>query len=266
MEETKDIKNAVKEKYSKIAIGEITSCCSTDSCCGPSEYSAIGENYQQVDGYVEDADLNLGCGLPTQFAKITSGQTVLDLGSGAGNDCFIAMNETGPTGKVIGLDFSDEMVELARKNAHKINAENVKFISGDIESIPLDTNEIDVIVSNCVLNLVPNKHKAFAETFRVLKPGGHFSISDIVVKGELPDGFQEEAEEYVGCVAGAIPLGQYLSMLQETGFRDIEIQKLRAIDLPPALWRKYFSTEDQKHFLDEGSGIFSLSIFGQKPA
>lgn len=201
------------------------SCCGVGaSCYEPGdtekmiEFSVFADDYSNLKGYNEAADLGLGCGLPTEFAKIQKGQTVVDLGSGAGNDCFVARAETGETGQVIGLDFTPEMIDKARTNAKKLGFSNVRFIYGDIEAIPLEDNVADVVVSNCVMNLVPSKEKAYAETYRILKPGGHFSISDIVIEGELPEELKKAAEMYAGCVSGAIQKDDYLSIITKSGF------------------------------------------------
>src|SRR5205085_10044803 len=191
-----------------------SSCCgATSSCCGGEEvYNIMADDYSKLEGYNPDADLGLGCGLPTQFAKIKQGDVVIDLGSGAGNDAFIARHETGETGKIIGIDFSTPMIDRARKNNETRGFNNVEFRQGDIEHMPVADNTADVIVSNCVLNLVPNKEGVFKEIFRVLKPGGHFSISDIVLVGELPANIKNAAEMYAGCVAGAIQKDEYLQL------------------------------------------------------
>ena len=231
--ETSDYqKELVKEKYSQIA--EQSPDTNRQSCCGTGgcdtiDCSVMADDYTSLEGYVADADLGLGCGLPTEFAKIKEGDTVVDLGSGAGNDCFIARKEAGETGQVIGIDFTPAMINKAKENAEKLGFTNVEFRQGDIENMPLAANVADVVVSNCVLNLVPNKQKAFAETFRVLKPGGHFSVSDIVLQGNLPKGLQQSAEMYAGCVSGAIQKEEYLSLIKENGFENILVQKERRI-------------------------------------
>ena len=192
-----ELKELVSKKYAEIADQSRTqnaaSCCGA-SCCSEEVYNLMADDYTQLQGYNPDADLGLGCGLPTEFAKIKKGDTVIDLGSGAGNDCFVARAITGETGKVIGIDFTERMIEKARTNAEKLNYHNVEFRFGDIEHMPVSANIADVVVSNCVLNLVPNKFNVLTEVFRVLKPGGHFSISDIVLDGILPAKLKEAAE------------------------------------------------------------------------
>src|SRR6186713_583465 len=205
MKTQEQMKEIVRQKYSEVALQDKvqkqSSCCS--SGCGSSEgYNIMSDDYTQLEGYNPDADLGLGCGLPTQFAKIKKGDVVIDLGSGAGNDAFIARHETGETGKVIGIDFTPAMIERARQNAEVRGFNNVEFRQGDIEKMPVTANTADVIVSNCVLNLVPNKDGVIKEIYRVLKPGGHFSISDIVLEGSLPESIRNAVEMYAGCVSG----------------------------------------------------------------
>ena len=207
MKSSEELKKIVRDKYSQIA--EQDKSLNQSSCCGAGGsstevYNIMTDDYSQLEGYNQDADLGLGCGLPTQFANINRGDTVIDLGSGAGNDCFVARHETGESGKVIGIDFTEAMINKARANAEKLGFNNVEFRQGDIEDMPVSDNVADVIVSNCVLNLVPDKQQVIQEIYRVLKPGGHFSISDIVLVGDLPEALREDAEMYAGCVAGAI--------------------------------------------------------------
>lgn len=260
------IKDMVREKYSTIALQ--TQEANAASCCGvgtPGTYNIMSETYDTLDGYNPDADLGLGCGLPTQFAKIQPGNVVLDLGSGAGNDAFVARAETGPTGKVIGVDFTPAMIQRARQNAEKLGYHNVEFRQGDIEDLPVSDNSVDVIVSNCVLNLVPNKAKVLAEIMRVLRPGGHFSISDIVLVGELPDALRDAAEMYAGCVAGAMQRDAYLDLIRETGFEGLTVQKQKPILVPDHILLEYLSPEDLQKFVDSKTGIFSVTVFAQKP-
>jgi ubiquinone/menaquinone biosynthesis C-methylase UbiE len=225
----------------------------------------MADDYSTLEGYNPDADLGLGCGLPTQFAKIRQGDVVIDLGSGAGNDAFIARNETGETGKVIGVDFTPAMIERARTNAEVIGFNNVEFRQGDIEKMPVTANTADVIVSNCVLNLVPNKDGVIKEIFRVLKPGGHFSISDIVLEGELPTQIKEAAEMYAGCVAGAIQKQVYLDLVEANGFKNITVQKDKAIIIPDDILGNYLSAEQVAAFKQSGTGIRSITLYAEKP-
>jgi arsenite methyltransferase len=264
-----DIKEIVREKYSRIARRSKTpesepGCCSPSSCCQETDYTVFSERYDQLEGYAQEADLGLGCGLPTEFADIKAGNHVLDLGSGAGNDCFVARAIVGETGKVTGLDFSEDMLEKARQNARKLGYSNVEFIRGDIEDIPLPDQGIDVVVSNCVLNLVPDKEKAFAEIMRVLKPGGHFCISDVVLKGELPEKLKEDAEMYAGCVSGALPIQEYLDLIAQAGFKDVAVHEQKSIHIPEQILKQYLKGEELKAYLAKDSGLFSITVSGKK--
>src|SRR3954466_11846774 len=227
-----ELKELVRQKYSEIALQDKetnqTSCCGS-GCCSTEVYNIMADDYTALEGYNPDADLGLGCGLPTQFARIKKGDVVIDLGSGAGNDAFIARNETGESGKVIGIDFTPAMIERARQNNEVRGFNNVEFRQGDIEKMPVSANTADVIVSNCVLNLVPNKDGVMKEIYRVLKPGGHFSISDIVLEGELPGQIKQAAEMYAGCVSGAIQKQVYLELIEGSGFKNITVQKDKSI-------------------------------------
>ena len=261
-----NIKETVQEKYGEIAEkkrAEIPAGCCGASCgCGDTDIMA--DDYSGLKGYVPDADLGLGCGLPTEFAKIKTGDTVIDLGSGAGNDAFVARSVVGETGKVIGVDFTSKMIARARTNAEKLKYSNVEFRLGDLEDLPVNENVADVVVSNCVFNLVPNKAKAFRETFRVLKPGGHFSISDIVIEGTLPDELKKAAEMYVGCVAGAINKMDYLDMIYQAGFRKISLQKEKVIDLSDETIAAYLNEEQMKVYKESGPRILSITVYGEK--
>jgi arsenite methyltransferase len=221
MQTETELKDLVKQKYSEIALQDketnMSSCCGS-GCCSTEVYNIMSDDYTKLEGYNADADLGLGCGLPTEFAQIKKGDTVVDLGSGAGNDCFIARAITGENGKVIGIDFTEAMIDKARANAEKLGYNNVEFRYGDIEKMPITANVADVIVSNCVLNLVPNKENVFKEIYRVLKPGGHFSISDVVLAGELPGKLKHIAEMYAGCISGAIQKETYQGLIAKTGF------------------------------------------------
>ena len=260
----KDLKLVVQEKYGQIAqqslIQEQVSCCGTSSCCGELEFSMIGDEYKNIKGHNAEADLGLGCGIPTQFADIKAGDSVLDLGSGAGNDCFVARALVGETGKVTGIDFTEAMLEKARANNAKTGYTNVEFVQGDIEKMPFPDNAFDVIVSNCVLNLVPDKQKAFSEIYRVLKPGGHFCVSDVVIKGELPEKLQKDAEMYAGCVSGAIDMDEYIDIIKETGFSEINIHKQKDIRIPEEILLNYMSTEELSLFRNGDTGIFSITV------
>jgi SAM-dependent methyltransferase len=270
MKNETEIKELVREKYSQIASQSknqnASSCCGATSCCGDDVYNIMADDYTKLDGYVSDADLGLGCGLPTEFAQIKAGDTVIDLGSGAGNDVFIARRIAGERGRVIGIDFTEKMIDLARNNAIKLGYTNVEFRHGDIDSMPLFSNKADVVVSNCVLNLVPNKHKVFSEVFRVLKPGGHFSISDIVLEGELPAKWKEVAELYAGCVSGAIQKSKYLDIIKEAGFTNITLQKDKAIVIPGEILAEYLSEEEINEYKKGKVRITSITVYADKPA
>lgn len=264
----KDLKLVVQEKYSEIAkqslIQEQSSCCGTSSCCGELEFSMIGDEYTGVAGHLQDADLGLGCGLPTQFADISEGDSVLDLGSGAGNDCFVARAIVGASGKVTGLDFTEAMITKARSNNQKPGYENVEFVQGDIELMPFSDSEFDVIVSNCVLNLVPDKKKAFSEMMRVLKSGGHFCVSDVVTKGELPQALKDDAVMYAGCVAGAIDINEYLKIIEGQKFKGVTIHKQKLISIPKEVLAKYLTEEEIISFIKSETGIFSVTVSAKK--
>jgi len=268
MQTQDNVKDLVKQKYTGIALQDKetnqSSCCGS-GCCSTDVYNIMSDDYTRLEGYNPDADLGLGCGLPTQFARIKKGDVVIDLGSGAGNDAFIARHETGETGKVIGIDFTPAMIERARKNAEARGLNNVEFRQGDIEKMPVTANTADVIVSNCVLNLVPNKDGVIKEIYRVLKSGGHFSISDIVLEGELPKQIKEAAEMYAGCVAGAIQKQVYLELIQANGFKNITVQKDKAIVVPDDILRQYLSEEQLTAFKQSGTGIRSITVYAEKP-
>jgi SAM-dependent methyltransferase len=224
----------------------------------------MADDYKDLKGYNPEADLGLGCGLPTQFAKIKKGDVVIDLGSGAGNDCFIARSETGETGKVIGIDMTEAMINRARVNTEKLNYHNIEFRLGEIEFLPVSNNTADVIVSNCVLNLVPDKRKAFQEIHRVLKPGGHFSISDIVLTGKLPEKVMQTAELYAGCVSGGIPKDEYMSIIKELGFENITIQKEKRVTVPDDVLANYLSADEINQYKESGAGVFSITVYADK--
>lgn len=268
MQSNQELKDLVRQKYGEIALQDkdtnAASCCGA-SCCSTDVYNIMSDDYTKLEGYNADADLGLGCGLPTEFAKIRKGDVVIDLGSGAGNDCFVARAVTGETGKVIGIDFTPAMIEKARINAEKLGYHNVEFRQGDIEKMPVTSNIADVIVSNCVLNLVPDKAAVFAEMFRVLKPGGHFSISDVVLAGALPEAFRKVAEFYAGCISGAIQKDDYLGLIQQAGFTNVTLQKEKVIIVPDDILAQHFSPEEVQNIKEQNVGIYSITVFAQKP-
>lgn len=264
-----ELKSIVKEKYAEIALQSRqeneTSCCGATGCCGDVDYTIFSENYEKLEGYNPEADLGLGCGIPTEFAQIKPGDTVIDLGSGAGNDCFVARSLIGETGKVIGIDFTEAMIDKARNNAEKLGFNNVEFRYGDIEKMPVTANKADVIVSNCVLNLVPDKVKAFSEIFRVLKPGGHISVSDVVLRGDLPLNLKQAAEMYAGCVSGAIQINDYLQIIENCGLENIKVQKEKIISIPDEILLNYLNQEELDSFKTSGTGIYSITVYAEKP-
>jgi arsenite methyltransferase len=263
-----ELKAIVREKYSSIADADKgtneASCCGS-TCCSTDVVNIMSESYEKLEGYSPDADLGLGCGLPTQFAKIKKGDVVIDLGSGAGNDCFVARAEAGEDGRVIGIDFTPRMIERARANATKLGFQNVEFRDGDIDNLPVRDNFADVIVSNCVLNLVPDKQKVFSEIYRTLKPGGHFSISDVVLSGKLPDGLAHDAAMYAGCVAGAIPKRDYIGMIMDTGFLKVGIQKESVITIPDDILKEYLDVEEMADYKAGRSSLVSITVYAEKP-
>jgi arsenite methyltransferase len=269
--ENDELKNLVKEKYGEIANQnkqQNESCCcgiGSFSCSG-TDYTIFSESYSHLEGYNPDADLGLGCGLPTQLALIKHGDTVVDLGSGAGNDCFVARAETGESGKVIGIDFTEAMIEKARANAERRGFNNVEFLFGDIENMPLSSETADVVVSNCVLNLVPDKTKAFSEIYRVLKKRGHFCISDVVVEGQLPEKIKSSLVMYAGCVSGAIQKEEYLQIIIDCGFENIRVKKSKQINVPDDILLNYLSKEELQQLRNSGTGIFSITVFAEKPS
>ncbi len=264
-----ELKGVVKEKYGKIAETEDMSGCGCGCGCGNDDgmdYSVFKDDYDGIAGYVPEADLNLGCGLPTEFAGIREGDTVIDLGSGAGNDCFIASQLTGASGEVIGIDMTPQMIERAKANVEKLGYTNVKFRLGEIENLPVTANKADVIISNCVINLVPDKYAAFREMMRVLKPGGHFCISDVVTEGFIPQELLEQAELYAGCVAGAMPVEVYLDVIRQNGFKNIEVKKKKRIDIPEAILTEILTEDQLNTYKSSGVGLYSITVTAEKPS
>lgn len=275
-------KQVVRDKYAEIAMASFeqnqVSCCEPTSleigvvhqsscCCGSGEemdFSIMADQYTNIEGYVSDADLGLGCGLPTEHAKLKKGDRVLDLGSGAGNDVFVARTIVGEHGHVTGLDFTDEMLEKANLNNNKLGFKNVDFVKGEIEDIPLDNDSYDVIISNCVLNLVPDKVKAFSEIARVLKPGGHFCVSDIVLTGPLPQKLSDAAIMYAGCVSGAEMKVDYINIIKASGFKNISILKEKEILIPDHNLVEILNEEEIKDYHSRDTSIVSITIYAEK--
>ncbi len=223
-----EIKKAVRDKYGEIALKNLSGCGPVSSCCGSKDFAQdiskkIGYTDEELKVVPEGSNLGLGCGNPVALASLKEGEVVLDLGSGAGFDCFLAANQVGQNGRVIGVDMTAEMVGKARENARKSNYGNVEFRLGEIENLPVADNGVDVIISNCVINLAPDKKRVFREAFRVLKPGGRLMVSDIVLLKELPEEVKNSIIAYVGCVAGAVTKGEYMEALQAAGFQDTRI-------------------------------------------
>ncbi len=267
MNTPEEIKSVVKNKYSEIAKDSGNS-----ECCGPAcgcsstseDYTVFQDDYSHLKGYVAEADLGLGCGLPTEYAGIKKGDTVVDLGSGAGNDAFVVRAIIGDEGKVVGIDFTEEMLKKADKNKEKSGYENIEFKFGDIENIPLKNNFADVVISNCVLNLVPDKKRAFSEIFRILKPGGHFCISDVVIKGEMTEELKRSAELYAGCVSGALNVDEYLGIVEQSGFKNSDVKKNKKIELPEDLLKRNLTAEGLDEYKKNLKGIFSITVVGYK--
>jgi SAM-dependent methyltransferase len=264
--EADELREAVRRKYAEIAAGSAGDCCSADSGCSDgssTDSTMIGDAYDEIEGYAADADLGLGCGIPTDHAGLAAGQTVVDLGSGAGLDAFVARRVVGEDGRVIGVDFTPEMVRKARANADNLGFSNVTFVEGEIEDLPLYESTADVILSNCVLNLVPDKEQAFREIYRTLRPGGHFCISDIVSGTSLAHDIRRSAELYAGCVAGALEEQAYIELIRAAGFQEVEIPRRRRIEVPDEALPDTLSAADRDAF-SEG-GLWSITVRGVKP-
>lgn len=268
MQNGQEIKKVIKEKYSDIVLNVASSsCCSSSSCCGTDElttYSVFSDDYNELSGYNPDADYELGCGIPTKIANIKKGDVVVDLGSGAGNDVFVAHSLVGENGFVIGIDMTEEMISKANKNKEISGIKNIKFVHSDIENMPLENNSADVVISNCVINLVADKEKVFSEIYRILKTGGHFSISDVVLNGVLPDELRKSAELYAGCISGAIPENGYLKIIQNAGFSNVEVKIRKKIELSIELLKLYLTDEQISQYNKNDIGLFSITVFAKK--
>ncbi len=264
-----DLKQIVKEKYGAIAKQEISRLPSCSCCCpdasARTDYSTFSEDYSKLEGYNPDADFGLGCGMPTETARIKPGDTVIDLGSGAGNDVFVARRLVGESGKVIGIDMTPAMIEKALENNRKLGYANVEFRLGEIENLPVDDNTADVVISNCVLNLVPDKLEAYREIYRVLKPGGHFSISDVVLTGDLPPTLQSAAEMYAGCVAGALKKEVYMRVIKKAGFINVALAKEKPMTIPNEMLSQFLSEPERTEFKKDVSPLLSITVYGEKP-
>ena len=236
-----NVKEAVKERYGQAALrvtqGQSNSCCGASACCGGDADPITTNLYDeaQKSGLPQEAVLaSLGCGNPTALAELRPGETVLDLGSGGGIDALLSARRVGPSGKAYGLDMTGEMLALARANQHKAGVENVEFLKGEIENIPLPENSVDVVISNCVINLSADKDRVLREAFRVLKPGGRFAVSDVVVRGDVPDEIRHHMLLWAGCIAGALKDSDYFAKLAAAGFEDIDIEPTRVYDIEDA--------------------------------
>jgi SAM-dependent methyltransferase len=265
------LREVVRSKYAEIArqqpAAESTSCCGSGCCAEPGAgVNMIGDAYAGVGGYLAEADLGLGCGVPVGHAGLRPGQTVLDLGSGAGLDAFVARAEVGPGGHVIGVDMTAEMIAKARANAKQSGYTNVEFRLGEIEHLPVLSDSVDVVISNCVLNLVPDKRRAFAEIFRVLRPGGHFCVSDIVASQALPEWIQGIADAYAGCVAGAIPKDEYLRIIGESGFSETEVAAEKRIRVPAELIAQSLTAAQRAEAERQDLHVLSVTVKAVKPA
>jgi arsenite methyltransferase len=266
MSSSEQIKETIKQKYGQIAV-KSSCCCGSDStCCNQdsSAYSVFNDDYSRLQGYVTEADLQLGCGLPTQHAGIKDGNIVVDLGSGAGNDVFVARQLVGEKGRIIGIDMTPEMIDRANQNNQKLGYKNIEFRMGEIENIPVEDVSTDVVISNCVLNLVPDKQRAFDEIYRILKPGAHFCISDVVLSGVLPEALKNSAQAYAGCIAGALQEDDYITTIKKAGFSQVEIKQKKIIVLPDSLLAQYLPEKEIEAYRNAGSGIFSLTVVGHK--
>ena len=253
MKTGKEIKDAVKQKYGQIARGEVSSVEPTGSCCGTEDQTVVNLalRYEEADqaAIPEGADLGLGCGTPAAYADMKEGMTVLDLGSGAGIDCFVASRHVGKSGHVIGIDMTEEMIKKANENKAKVDAANVDFRLGEIEDLPVEDNSVDRVISNCVINLVPNKENAFGEIFRVLKNGGKFTVSDIVVDGEITEEERRDASLWAGCISGALDKKVYLGIIGQMGFKETTIVSEKKYDYP----------------LKSHAALYSITVSATKP-
>ena len=281
-----NIKDQVKEKYGEIAkqytqpekvptieLQAASSCCGSTNCCEP-DTTSIAERLYEATSLTDlpdtVTDASLGCGNPTAISTLKPGETVLDLGSGGGIDCFIAAKAVGPTGHVIGVDMTNEMIELAIQNKTKLGVTNVEFRKGEIENLPVEDNSVDVIISNCVINLSPDKDAVFHEAFRVLKPGGRFTVSDIVTEGEMPEPLRASISAWVGCISGAIDQNDYLDKMRQTGFTDIAVQSrtafgIEALDSLDEETRAALCAEIDVSIIPSDAKIYSANIVAYKP-
>jgi arsenite methyltransferase len=275
--EGEKVRKAVREGYAEIARRK-TSCCASKSCCGsPADMTqtiskAIGYSDEELESVPDGANLGLGCGNPVALASLAEGEVVLDLGSGAGFDCFLAASKVGPKGRVIGVDMTPEMVEKARENAEKSGYKNVEFRLGEIENLPAGDSSVDAIISNCVINLSPDKAKVFREAYRVLKPGGRLMVSDIVLLKELPDFIISSVAAYVGCISGAMMRDEYLGTIKGAGFQDVKLLEESVFPIEcmandptaKAVIKKIDLSEERVK--DAANSVASVKVRAKKPA
>jgi len=272
-----EIRKAIRERYGNIAKQSSSCCGSAKSCCGSTDSvqsisRSIGYTEEELNAVPEGANLGLGCGNPIALVSLKEGETVLDLGSGAGFDCFLAAREVGKTGKVIGVDMTAEMLERARQNARKGDFGNVEFRLGEIENLPVGDNQVDIIISNCVINLSPNKRRVFQEAFRVLRPGGRLMVSDIVLLKDLPEEIKNSVAAYVGCVAGATTKEDYLETIRGAGFWETKVLSEAAFSVellandPTAVEIAKNLKLSPERARDLASSVISIKVSAIKPA
>ncbi len=264
-----NLKDKIKDSYTQVLSNQAIGCCGQTSNqsqnygCG-SHDNTFAEDYSNQPGYHEEADYGLGCGIPINFAGISEGDIVLDLGSGAGNDAFIASTLTGSEGRVIGVDITPAMIEKANKNKKKLQAHNVEFRLADIEELDIKEGSVDVVISNCVLNMVFDKLATYQSIYKVLRPGGHFSVSDIVMSVALTENLKNITALYAGCIAGAATKDQYLEIIKEAGFRDIAIKSEKVIDLPDEFMLRHVTAEELFEYRASGNEVLSITVNGWK--
>jgi len=263
---SESIKKAIQARYNEIASEIPSGAFSRENLLAcQAEQLPFSIDYSKEPGYEAELDLKLGCGIPTASADIKEGDAVLDLGCGVGNDSFLALKKVGPTGKVIGIDIAPGMVELASKHATRLGITNIEFREGDLESLPLESNSIDVVISNCTINMVPDKAKVFSEIFRVLKPGGHFSISDIVLRAPLPEDLKKVPELYAGCVAGTELKDSYLDYISLAGFEAVRISLEKNLIVPVEQLEKFLPGTVVHSLSEQSSSLVSVTLLGDKP-
>jgi SAM-dependent methyltransferase len=274
--EKEKVKKVVREGYAKIAKQDSSCCATSKSCCGSGNLAediskSIGYTEEELRGVPEGANLGLGCGNPVALASLKEGEVVLDLGSGAGFDCFLAATRVGDEGRVIGVDMTPEMLEKARENARKVNSKNVEFRLGEIENLPVADSSVDVVISNCVINLSPEKRRVFNEAYRALKPGGRLMVSDIVLLKELPDVLKNSIEAYVGCLSGALLKDEYIRTIKAAGFKDVRIIDEASFPMefiandPTAKEVIKNSKISPEKAREVASSIMSIKVYGIKP-